>query len=173
MKSKISVILVFFLSMSLYPQSDIKVVSSDRNSLLIEFTPSYRDSTVIPINNENYINVGLVDGYVQNSDQWGAPAVPVRLINIGVPSEYGNTIQVLSSTFKEINGKIIPVPRSESYNGINSLSYKINEKYFSYENSEELVSFGKYGLTRSLPTQQLIPRSNFSQLKTKLEFIQK
>ncbi len=66
MKSKISVILVLLLTVSLYSQSDIKIVSSDRNSLIIEYTPSYSDSSVLAINNENYINVGLVNGYIQN-----------------------------------------------------------------------------------------------------------
>ena len=157
MKSKISIIFVLLLSVSLFPQQrDIKVISSDRNSLVIEYTPSYADSSVVPINNENYINVGLVNGYIQDVDQWGLPAIPVRLMNVGVPSEFGNTIQVLSSSFKEINGKIIPIPRPRVSKGIDDFSYELNDKYSDYRNTEELVSFGKYGLTRSVPTQQII-----------------
>ena len=114
MKSKISIVFLLLLSVSLFPQQrDIKVISSNRNSLVIEYTPNYADSSVVPINNENYIKVGLTNGYIQNSDQWGLPAVPVRVMNVGVPAEYGNTIQILSSSFKEINGKIIPIPRPE------------------------------------------------------------
>ena len=157
MKSKISIVFVLFFSISLFPQqSDIKVISSDRNSLVIEYTPNYADSSVIPINNENYINVGLVNGYIQNSDQWGSPAIPVRLMNVGVPAEFGNTIQVLSSSFKEINGKIIPIPKPEINKGVDNASYELNDKYLNYKNTEELVSFGKYGLSRSVPTQQII-----------------
>jgi hypothetical protein len=156
MKSKISIILVFVISIPAFSQSDIKIITSDRNSLVIEYTPNYSDSIILPINNENYINVGLVNGYITNYNEWGAPAVPVRLMNIGVPSEYGNTIQVLSSTFKEISGKIIPIPKPTSNKGVDNFSYEINDNYLKYNNSNDLVSFGKYGLSRNVPTQQII-----------------
>lgn len=156
MKSKISVILVFIFSITLYSQSDIKVISSDRTSLLIEYTPDYSDSSFITINGESYLNAGLVNGYVQNSNEWGTPAIPVRLINIGVPSEFGNTIQVLSSAFKQVNGKIIPKPTPVNYKGVDNFIYEINDKYNEQAVSEDLVTFGKYGLTRNLRTQQII-----------------
>ena len=142
MKSKISIILVFVISIPAFSQRDIKIITSDRNSLVIEYTPNYSDSIILPINNENYINVGLVNGYITNYNEWGAPAVPVRLMNIGVPSEYGNTIQVLSSTFKEISGKIIPIPKPTSNKGVDNFSYEINDNYLKYNNSNDLVSFG-------------------------------
>ncbi len=50
-------------------------------------------------------------------------------MNVGVPSEFGNTIQILSSTFKEINGKIIPIPKPDKYKGVDNVFYEINDKY--------------------------------------------
>ncbi len=114
MKSKISVILIVLLSASLFAQSDIKIISSSRNSLTIEYTPSFSDSSYLSINNENYFNAGLINGYFQNQNNFGMPAVPVRLVNVGVPSEFGNTIQVLSSSFK----------RNERKGSTHSYSYK-------------------------------------------------
>ncbi len=177
MKSKISVILIVLLSVSLFAQRDIKIISSSRNSLTIEYTPSFSDSSYLSINNENYFNTGLVNGYFQNQNNFGMPAIPVRLINVGVPSEFGNTIQVLSSSFKEMRGKVAPIPTPVNGNGINNSSNIISEKYYSQNPDDELVTFGNYGLMRNVPTQSLVispvkfyPGQNKIQLYTKIIF---
>lgn len=84
------------------------------------------------------------------------PAVPVRLISVGVPSEFGNTIQVISSSYSEMRGKIIPLPAPVNDKGIYNSRYEISENYYSQKPDENLVTFGDYGLTRGVPTQSIV-----------------
>lgn len=177
MKTKISGILFLLFAVTLYGQSDYRIISSDRNSLVLEYTPDYSDSLAIPINNFSFRNTGLVNGYYQNQNEWGNPAVPVRLLNVGVPSEFGNTIQILSSSFKEISGKLIPIPKPFRSAKINNTVYEIGQDYNKYRPSDDLVTFGDYGLARGIPVQSLIispvkyfPAQNKIHLYTKIIF---
>lgn len=177
MKSKISVILIVLLTVSLYPQSDVKIISSGRNSLTVEYTPDYSDSAYQKINNENYFKIGLVNGYYAHLENFGMPAVPVRKITIGVPSEFGNTIQVISSSYTNKSGKIIPVPTPVSDDGISNGNFKISENYNSSKPADDLVTFGEYGLSRNVPVQSLVispvkfyPAQNKITLYTKIIF---
>lgn len=177
MKSKISVILFVLLTFSLYAQSDIKIISSDRNNLILEYTPDYSDSSIANVNGQFFFNTGLINGYYQNQTDFGMPAIPVRLISVGVPSEFGNTIQVLSSSFREVKGEVIPVPTPEKDKGINNSEYLISDKYFSQNSNDDLVTFGEYGLTRNVPTQSIVispvkfyPSQNKINLYTKIIF---
>src|SRR3972149_20491 len=156
MKTKISGILFLLFAVTLYSQSDYRIISSDRNTLIVEYTPNYSDSLIIPINNFNYRDAGLVYGYYQDQSEWGNPAVPVRLLNVGVPSEFGNTIEILSSSFKEISGKLLPIPKPSKSAGINSTVYEISENYNQFRPGDELVTFGNFGLARGVPVQSLI-----------------
>ncbi len=97
MKSRISTIIFLVTCIPLLAQNEIKIISSDRSSIVIEYTPGYTDTTHIKINNTDYLKIGLNEGFYEKPEEWGMPAIPKRLINIGVPSEYGNTIRVLNS----------------------------------------------------------------------------
>ena len=71
-------------------------------------------------------------GSVPNNGSGRFSALQSRQIPIGVPSEFGNTVEILSSTIKEIDGKIIPIPGIEKDDEMKSYKYEIiNEKYFS------------------------------------------
>ena len=107
MISKILIPLLAFSSL-LFPQQDFRIVASNQTSIIIEYTPQFVDTSIRKIDDQEFRNIGLAFGYVDESLEWGTPEIPERRLVIGVPSEFGNSIRVLSSTYKVINGKVLP-----------------------------------------------------------------
>ena len=154
MKSKISTIILFLLIyIQVLGNQNYKIISSTRNSLTIEYKPTY-DTSYISINNEKYIRIMLSRGMLPDNYLPGSPEIQFEKINVGVPSETGNTIQVLSTEFKDINSKIAPIPKIDVKGGIPSEVYELNENY-KYVPETDLVNFGDYGLARNLQIQSI------------------
>jgi hypothetical protein len=156
MNSKFSLLLFIIISIPLIAQNDIKVISSDRNSIVIEYTPIYADSTTIKIDNQNYIKYELLYGTVPEAEQWGGPLLQVRSLNIGVPSETGNTLQVISSTYKIVQGSLAPRPRLKKNGKLSFFSYEVGKNYSLPSAENDIIKFGRYGLMRSIPVQSVI-----------------
>ena len=129
MSSKFFLLFFIIISIPLSAQTDIKIISSDRNSIVIEYTPSYTDSATIKINNQDYIKYGLEFGLVPDGNKWGEPLIPVRSLNIGVPSETGNTIQLISSSSKTVQGSLAPKPRLTKDGKSSYYDYEIGKDY--------------------------------------------
>ncbi|PJA98513.1 MAG: hypothetical protein CO128_06885 [Ignavibacteriales bacterium CG_4_9_14_3_um_filter_30_11] len=153
---KIIFFLIVLTPFVLLPQQDFKILFSNSNSLIVEFIPNYYDTTSISIGNDKYVKSLFNGGYIQNAELYGEPAIPVKFFNVGVLSEFGNTIEVLNTSFKEMKGDLIPKPEISVSNGVDDNVYKKSEKYFNYNSSEDLVTFGDYGLARNLRTQSII-----------------
>ncbi len=153
---KLIFLLIILTPFVLFSQEDLKIISSNTNSLVVEFTPDYFDTMAINIKSQKFIKALFRSGYIQDSQNYGEPAVPVKFINIGVPSEFGNTIEVLSSSYKELKGDLIPKPEIIKVKGVDDNIFKKNEKYYNYKSSDDLVTFGDYGLARNLRIQSII-----------------
>ncbi|MBI5660891.1 MAG: type IX secretion system sortase PorU [Ignavibacterium album] len=157
MKSRISYLLAVLIifSVSAVAQSDIKVINSDFNSLIVKYTPDFTDTSIVKIDSEVFRNVSLLFGKLLNPDESGKPAIPKRIIPVGIPDEFGNSIEVLNYSYKEIDGQIIPIPEmipdSVSYH----LIYNKSDNYYTVE-AAELVSFGESGYARDILVQNLI-----------------
>ena len=92
MKSKITIIIISLLaSVQIFGSQNYKIISSNRNSLIIEYKPVY-DTTFIIINNEKYLKIRLSKGMLPENSKPGSPEILFEKINVGVPSEFGNTI---------------------------------------------------------------------------------
>jgi len=154
MKSKILVLLLG-LSCIVFPQKDIRVISSTQSSIIIEYTPIYSDTSVRMVENQKFRNVDLIFGNIDDNAEFGTPAVPERRIVLGVPSETGNTIRILASSYKEISGKVTPLPFYQMDGNLSVPVYKTSAEYFNYEDFPELVSFGDYGISRNLGLQTI------------------
>jgi hypothetical protein len=124
-----SKILIFLLTLSsfLFAQSDFKVLSSNQNSIIIEYAPQFIDTSVRVIENSKYRNAELAFGLIDDSIKEGTPAIPERQLNIGVPNETGNVIRVLSSAYKEIEGKVTPRQSVEKDKFLETITYKVWE----------------------------------------------
>jgi Peptidase family C25/Propeptide_C25 len=175
MKSKIS-LTIFLLSSLIFPQESLKVLSSSTNALVIEYTPQYSDTFQVKIEGEDYYNIQTTDG-VLDYENPGIPAIPYSLINIGVPSEFGNSLQVLRSSFNEKKGKIVPVQKMVKDGELNDLVYEISPEYNNQLPEPELVKFGNFGNSRNLDIQTIVinpvyfdSKSNTIKLYTNITF---
>ena len=154
MKTKFSLIILFFVLNLILSAQDIKILSSDLNSIVLEYHPIYGDTSTISSQGEQFVRIKLLGGFIENFSKQGLPQLQVRALNIGVPSEVGNTIQIISSDFSTLSGKYLPNPKLEK-----DLAGTV-EKYFKgdgYSSSliSDLVSFGEFGLVRNLPVQTI------------------
>ncbi|NWF90649.1 MAG: hypothetical protein HXY50_14465, partial [Ignavibacteriaceae bacterium] len=152
MISKISFLFFLIFTCLLLPQEDIKVISSDKSSIIIEFTPKFSTSKEV-INDDTYINVRLMYGSVVDLTKIGSPAIPERQIPIGVPSELGTTFEILSTSFSEIEGKILPIFFPRKHGDISSTRIELTEDYKNSEFSNDVISFGEFAIVRGMPFQ--------------------
>ena len=155
MKSKIFIILFLITTSLLYSQRDVKVLSSHFNSITIEYSPIVIDTALLKYEGITFRRVEISSGILKNYNDWGLPANIERNINVGVPSEFGNTIEVLSSSYKELTGQLIPVPYPVQDTFSVSFEYKQNSEYSSFKLNEEIVTFGEFGLMRDVPLQTI------------------
>ncbi len=156
MNSKISVFMFLIIVMTITVKGDdLKVLSSTGNSLLLEYTPSYIDTSFVAINNENFFRIAIYDGVIPDANAWGKPALQEMWFNIGVPGEFGNTIEIVSTEFKTLKGNISPVPKLILEGETPHFEYIIGESYYTDEIFDIPVKFGEYGISRNLPIQQV------------------
>ena len=153
MKSKISLLFFLLLSVQSFCQNDIRIISSDLNSISLEYTPNVSDSVIVKHNNEDFVNV-MIKGGLTDDNSLGLPAVPYYAFPLGVPNEFGNNIQIVNSTFKEIQGKLSPVPHLVKNGGIAVEKFDKGDKYLGFNSiGQDITTFGKFGLVRGVPVQ--------------------
>lgn len=177
MKSIALLFWFLFLVPSLFGQEDYIVLSSSQNSLIIEYRPVLSDSSIITFNGKDYIKLELKNGSLTNPYGFGLPEIHTRKFPVGVPAEFGNTIQILNSSYVEISGRIVPIAYPKKEDVSFSLQFLEKDGYDSYSFQQELVSFGGYGLIRNMQVQDIIvnpihfsPSENRIKLYTKIVF---
>ena len=176
MKSKVSFIVSLIITSVIFPQEDLKVLSSNRNSITLEYSPIYSILNE-EINNETFVRVSLSFGSTLNYESTGSPLLSTRQIPIGVPSEFGNTVEILSTSVKEIEGKILPIPTMVKDGELVSYKYEINDKYYATQKADQVISFGEFATVRGMPVQYFLinpvsfsPITNRIKLHTKIVF---
>jgi len=122
--------------------------------MVFEFTPQYLPIEKVFIDNKEYLKISFLGSSIENDMDFGSPQIYSKRINIGVPSEVGNTIQVLDYSFEEKNGQLLPVPFPKKENGVWDFSYSTGETYFQQHESE-LASFGDFGFVRDFAVQTI------------------
>lgn len=154
MKTKFSLLFLFFiLKLSLSAQ-DIKILSSNSSSLVIEYRPIYSDTTYQVINGENFVSLKIPGTIIENLLNKGETQRLVRELNVGVPSEFGNTIQILSSDYSILPGKYIINPEY-LLDSISVIKRYENILIGKTDFPKDIVTFGEFGLIRSLPVQTI------------------
>ena len=158
MKSKISLFFLIFFNISILAQSDLKIISSDQRSILLEFVPVYTDTSIKIIDGHSFYSFDFYNSYLPISDNPGVPIQRERRFNLGVPDENGNTIEILSTESIERTGELLPYPKMMKDGNFNISKYEKSNEYSSFKSEFELVSFGDFGLVRDLPVQTFIIR---------------
>ena len=151
---KFLIIVFLFLFINGFAKKDFKILSSNTNSITIEYTPFVSNQQEITLSNTKYIDFELLNGVFTSEYKSGEPSIQTRIFNIGVPTEFGNNIKIVSTSYKKVSGKLKPFPEMEKNNELPSYNYLESENYNNYIN-KELVTFGEYGLVRDLPVQNI------------------
>jgi len=146
-------IVFLFLFINTFAQKDFKILSSTNSALVVEYEALLLDTSFVTINNQQYLKIILHNGS-NYSDEVGYPQIPVRIFNIGVTSEFGNNIRVISSKYDVIHAKVKPNPNMRKSNNLPYYEYLENDNYRNFSNPE-LVSFGDFGLVRDLSVQSI------------------
>jgi hypothetical protein len=145
--------LLFSLNLLLVAQ-DLKVITSDFNSITIEYRPVIKDTIPVSQNGQSFLKLVIPGTVVENISAFGIPQLLARSINIGVQGEFGNTIQILSSSYSTLSGRYAPNPFFEKDSVGRKENYRAADGYNSFQ-EKELVTFGEYGLMRNLPVQSV------------------
>src|SRR3989339_2052330 len=105
MKTKFSIMFLFFvLNLALQAQ-DLKVLSSDAGSIILEYRPIFKDTVSISQNCLSFVRLDISGTSNENGGKAGVPILIVKQLNIGVRAETGNTIQIISTSFTKLNGR--------------------------------------------------------------------
>jgi hypothetical protein len=154
MIKKISVIFILLSISQVYAQKEIDIISSDHKSLLIEYTPGLDTSSVI-INFEQFYKLDMPGAQFPGVP--GVPSVPYISMPVGVPSEFGNTIEVIQTSHILVTGKVLPVPSIVRDNNLTAYEHSVGSSYYDTDETE-LASFGEFGYLREMPLQNIIVR---------------
>ncbi|MDP2036675.1 MAG: type IX secretion system sortase PorU [Ignavibacteria bacterium] len=154
MKTKFSIMFLFFvLNLALQAQ-DLKVLSSDAGSITLEYRLIVKDTINISHNGLSFIRLEIPGLRDEKGWKAGLPQLLVKQLNIGVQTETGNTIQVISSSFTSLSGRYIPNPTIIKDSSGNQFVYKVIPDYYKATETD-LVTFGDFGLVRNLPVQTI------------------
>jgi hypothetical protein len=136
-------------------QEDFKIISSTDKNVIIEYTPIYLSLDTVIIRNQNYLNIELYNGISINHMSEHISSTQKRLLNIAVPSEYGNSIQIITSESEILKGRILPVsiPREDDATYDTEFSEIRN---FGDSQTFDIVTFGEFGKVRDLFVQNII-----------------
>ena len=150
MKSKVSIFIFLLLYLNLFADDDVKVISSTSSSIVFEYIPKYSPVLYSEINGAKYANINFDRSFGFSEESIGKIDLLYRSISLGVPSEFGNTLQVLTTQHTIIKGKIYPLVGNSKLT-----AEQIQNAEREYQNSE-LVRFGDFGFSRDLPMQNIL-----------------
>ena len=150
MKSQLFIIIFLFLYLNVTASSDVRILSSNESSVTFEYTPDYFELIKIDIEGKEYLQVPFKLAAGFSEELIDHIFLNHRNISIGVPSEFGNTLQVISTQHSKIKGKIAPLIGNKKP----SLS-EIKTAEQNFQNLE-LVRFGDFGYARDFPLQDIL-----------------
>lgn len=172
MLSKVSKIVFLLITtpILIFSQGDYKLLESNSNYAVISYSPEFTDTSVVRIDNEQYKLPLARNTFVENIHQWGMPSRMVRVFSFGVPSETGTTIQILSSNFSGMEGKLLPVAKPVKDDKFSGADYSLSPDYSTFKD-KEVVTFGEFGRMRDVKVQdvKVYPiRFNYEEAKISL-----
>lgn len=138
--------------------SDIRILQSGKDYLVLEYTPRYTDTTFSSLHPEKR-DIRFQNMSVLNPLDFGTIPVKFRKILVGLPSQQSPVIEILSQEIIELQGEILPVPKTVKSEG------KLLFEYIAAERSElstssvagqsEILALGETTILRDMNIQEL------------------
>lgn len=150
-----SLIVFFLFTILIFPQTgkDLKIISSDNSAIVFEYKPVITEEVITGSGSTSFYKFSLESGSFSKNIS-GLPQIPFRTFNIGVGSEFGTSIQILSKSEKTLSGKIVPFAQYQKSGEDVKRVYKTGSEYEKTEFSEPVV-FGDFGVARGMKIQQV------------------
>ena len=103
---------IFFFSAPEYGQ-EIKVISSNSSFLLFEYSPTFFRYNYICLIEWKFIRLLIPGTYTLKDNSINKYSLPVKQVNVGIPSEFGNTISIVNSEYSYLQGILLPGEKTE------------------------------------------------------------
>ncbi len=146
-----SVIFLVLTVLSLYGQSDYKVLSSSANQVTVQYIPHISKISKRTIGSEEYSYITLLEGGSEYQKP-GEIETLSRLFTVGVPNIEGVSVEIISSVYDESTGVLPPVAAIKKSGAMQIDEYKPGpiyavQKYFP----ENLAVISNSGSIRNMP----------------------
>lgn len=138
--------------------SDLRILQTGRDFVVLEYTPRYTDTSFSPLNSLKR-DIRFLNMSVLNPLEFGKLPVKFRNIIVGLPTQQTPVIEVLGSESFELPGELLPIPKTVKSEG------KILFEYADVQNSEgnalsqrsagEILSLGETTVLRDMNIQEL------------------
>lgn len=153
-----SLFFLFTLSTLTLIASDVRVLQTGKEFLIIEYTPRYTDTSFSPLNPEMR-DIRFLNMSVLNPMEFGLYPVSFRKLLIGLPSNQNPVAEILSTEFISLGGKLLPVPRTIKTDGRLSFEYaeapaEILSTHPGFP-KDQIISLGETTTLRDLNVQEL------------------
>jgi len=173
-KTLSTLIAIFIISSPLLANDSLDIIESTNGGVTINYEPVVDLIDTIKIKNETYLKINCNRNTLLSKP--GEPLIPTRIVNIGIPLKAEVDVNIISTKFRSIEGKLLPAPdidREGTY------SYKKNQELYAKSSfyPEQILSFDEPVYIRDqrvLPikvnTIQFEPAKNRINILDKIEF---
>lgn len=104
MKSRFSIVVFLFLCHFLSNAQEIRVISSSNTNLVFEYNPIVLDKSELDFQNQQFVKIPVLNTYSSYDFESEKYQLPVKEVNVGVPSEFGSTISIINSEYDIVEG---------------------------------------------------------------------
>ena len=118
--------------------SDVTVLRSDAQSILIEYRPRFRPDVTVQGRSGDFVVMDFAGATTQGRGRApGEPDLRLRVIPLAFPSVRGNTIRVVTAEYADVRGAVLaPVPLRKMKDGLPEST--------TYEPDPERYATGKF-----------------------------
>ncbi len=98
----------FFLPSLARAANDTRILQSDANGIVLEFTPAYRAMSNFSINGKSFSRLDFEERINAVPYVPGSPELFMRSLTVMLKGKRGNTVEVLNADYEDISGVVLP-----------------------------------------------------------------
>ncbi|HZV12435.1 MAG TPA: type IX secretion system sortase PorU [Candidatus Kapabacteria bacterium] len=89
---------------------DYKIISSNAQEIVLEYRPVYTPAETLSIEGKRYLQIHFKNESAIHPGNAGTPEILGRPFTVGLPSLTGNSVEVLSAEYEQVQGVPAPMP---------------------------------------------------------------
>ncbi|MDZ7331940.1 MAG: type IX secretion system sortase PorU [candidate division KSB1 bacterium] len=104
-----AMLLSFFSGATLSAMSDdVRILDASDQGITLELSPLIERIDTLRINQDIFLSIRLSNGSISGDP--GYPAIPTRVVNVGIPLEAEVTVKIIGVETQAFEGKLLPIP---------------------------------------------------------------